>query len=147
MTHKQIVQKAKNWLTGTKRYTIAIAELTTIESETPDVIGFRSIGGVSILLECKVSRSDFLHDKKKPHRNYGVGMGNERYFYTPTGLLNVDELPEGWGLLENDGRCTTIVKKAEWREADKSAEVAFLTSIIRRLQLSTCVYVVADESV
>lgn len=147
MTHKQIVQKAKNWLVGTKGYTIAVAELTTVESETPDVIGFKSIGGISILLECKVSRSDFMHDCKKPHRNYGIGMGNERYFYTPCDLLSVDELPAGWGLLETDGRCTTMIKKAEWRESDKSAEVTFLTSIIRRLQLATCVYVIADESV
>lgn len=142
MTHKQLVQKAKNYLGGTGGCTIAIAELVTAQREIPDVIGFRNFNGHSILLECKVSREDFLRDKEKIFRQFEEdGMGNERYYYTPKGLLNADEIPEGWGLLETDGRCTKNIKKADFKQANKQSEVAFLTSVIRRLQLSTCVYV------
>jgi len=45
---------------------VAFKELKTAGIEIPDVIGFGS--GFSIVIECKVSRADFLQDKKKPHR-------------------------------------------------------------------------------
>lgn len=31
-------------------------------------------------------------------------MGDWRFMLTPKGLIKVEELPEGWGLLETDGR-------------------------------------------
>jgi hypothetical protein len=146
MTHKQLVQKAKNYLLGTGGCTIAIAELTTTSiSEIPDVIGFTKFEGKSILLECKVTREDFLQDKKKSFRQYEEdGLGDERYFYVPKGLLFPDEIPDGWGLLAFDGYRTHKLKKAEHKESNKTNEVSFLCSVIRRLQLSTCVYVVPD---
>lgn len=69
--------------------------------EIPDAIGFRRKGSFddgSVVVEVKVSRSDFLADAKKPHRQDG-GLGNWRYFMCPEGLIGADELPEGWGLL------------------------------------------------
>ncbi len=72
-------------------------------------------------------------------------MGDLRYYYIPLNLLKPEELPEGWGLLEWDGHFTRKRKEAVYKEADKKAEVAFLTSVIRRLQLSTCVYVAAES--
>ncbi|WP_339885642.1 adenylosuccinate synthase [Vreelandella maris] len=70
--------------------------------EVPDAIGFRQSGYApsdgSIVVEVKVSRSDFLADKKKPHRIEG-GLGNWRYFMCPEEMIEPDELPEGWGLL------------------------------------------------
>lgn len=152
MTHKQLVTKAKNWLIGTRNCTIVATEFTTAQGEIPDAIGFYGINGYSILCEVKVSRSDFLNDKKKIFRNgEDTGMGDERYYYVPKGLIAVEELPEGWGLLEfvpsasgTTGR-TYITKEAPQRAADKKTEVGFLTSFIRRLQLSTCVYVVSES--
>jgi len=153
LTHKQLVQRAKNWLIGTRGCTIVTTEFTTSQEEIPDALGFYGMNGYSILCEVKISRSDFLNDKKKIFRNgEDTGMGNERYYYTPKGLIEVEELPEGWGLLEfvpsasgSTGR-TYIKKEAPQRNANKQTEVGFLTSFIRRLQLSTCVYVIADES-
>lgn len=78
-----------------------MAELSTANTETPDVIGWHGNGG-SILIECKVSRSDFLADKNKVfRRDEDLGMGDVRYFAAPIGLLCADEMPAGWGLVGN----------------------------------------------
>lgn len=70
--------------------------------ECPDVIGWRD--GHSILIECKVSRSDFLADKKKKFRaEPAIGMGDARLFLAPPGVIRTDDLPDGWGLLIAEG--------------------------------------------
>lgn len=74
--------------------------------EVPDAIGFRAAGGHddgSIVVECKTSRSDFLADRAKPHRQSG-GMGNWRYFMAPEGTIKPEEVPQGWGLLTVNSR-------------------------------------------
>lgn len=152
MGHKELVEKAAKWLRTTNRNiqfrcSIVIAELRTANSEVPDVIGFRH--GGSVLIECKASRSDFLSDKKKYHRREpNKGMGDRRYFFAPKGLISVDELPEGWGLLE----CTSVkssvrvTKEAErFRDTDKRGEIIMLTSVIRRLEIATAVFVQREE--
>jgi hypothetical protein len=97
MTHAELVARASRWLTG-MGCPIVFAELVTLASEQPDAIGWRATGGTSYLIECKSSRSDFLADRKKPHRQ-ADGMGDFRYFMCTPGLIRVDELPAGWGLL------------------------------------------------
>ncbi|AFX93587.1 hypothetical protein G646_gp119 [Serratia phage phiMAM1] len=68
-------------------------------SESPDAIGFR-IMGVSILIEVKVSRADFMSDKNKPHRkDPTTGMGTYRFYACPEGVIKPEDLPPGWGLL------------------------------------------------
>lgn len=72
--------------------------------ENPDVFGIRhGLNGYDIgtvLLEAKTSRSDFLADKKKPHRlNPAMGVGKWRYFICPKDLIKPEELPEKWGLI------------------------------------------------
>ncbi|MDO8416550.1 MAG: adenylosuccinate synthase [Agitococcus sp.] len=71
--------------------------------ETPDAIGFRAgvSNEASVLIEVKTSRSDFLADRKKPHRKVPEsGMGKYRYYMAPEGLLQAAELPPQWGLIE-----------------------------------------------
>lgn len=53
----------------------------------------------SFMIETKISRSDFLADFKKAHRQEGGLIGNYRYYACPEGLISVDELPEKWGLI------------------------------------------------
>ena len=54
-----------------------------------------------MLVECKVSRGDFLADREKPCRKKPEkGVGSERFYLTPPALLKIGELPAGWGLLE-----------------------------------------------
>ncbi len=85
-------------------------------NENADVIGFRhshpSKG--SVLIEVKVSRSDFLADKKKRHRiDLETGMGKWRYFLCPENLITVKDMEEypKWGLLYSypNGRIKVIV--------------------------------------
>jgi hypothetical protein len=84
---------------------IAFTETRTgyLAGESPDAIGFRvstrRYGGGSIVVECKVSRADFLHDSKKPHRAEGSGMGRFRYYLCPEGMIEQTEVPSGWGLV------------------------------------------------
>jgi hypothetical protein len=66
----------------------------------PDAIGWKRAHH-SVLVECKVSRADFLADRAKPFRlKPQQGVGCERFYFTPPALVKVEELPPGWGLLE-----------------------------------------------
>ncbi|MEH6483081.1 MAG: adenylosuccinate synthase [Pseudomonas sp.] len=111
MTHNDLCMIAVKWLkrtngAGGPGCHVAVSECRSGWSgEIPDAIGFRAAGhnDGSTVVECKTSRSDFLADKKKPHRLDG-GLGNWRYFMAPTGLISPDELPRGWGLLEVNSR-------------------------------------------
>lgn len=109
--------------------------------EQPDSIGFRN--GVSCLIECKISRSDFLADRKKKFRmDSSIGMGDWRFFMVPKGLITVQELPEGWGLLETDGK--RVYKtlgwppNSQWYSAkpfvgNKEVECQYLYGALRRM--------------
>lgn len=116
----------------------------TTTGEQPDCLAFRS--GVSLLIECKTSRSDFLADRKKNFRkDPSLGMGSWRFMLTPKGLLKIEELPEKWGLLEITpaGR---IMKTHGWPtntswisnkpfEANLVAENMYMYSALRRMEI------------
>jgi len=113
MTHSELCKMAVSWLKrassrGGHGCKVAIDECRTgWDGEVPDALGFTATGNPlvdgTVLVECKVSRADFLIDRKKPHR-IGGGVGNWRYFMAPEGLIRLDELPEKWGLVEVNGR-------------------------------------------
>ncbi len=70
----------------------------------PDAIGWKKACH-SVLVECKVSRADFLADREKPFRQkLETGVGCERFYLAAKGLIRIAELPPGWGLLEVSGR-------------------------------------------
>ena len=142
MNHKELVKRAVGWLKNNQGCTIVINELKSSHvTECPDAIGFK--GGTSILVECKCSRSDFHRDSKKVFRGeFGCGMGNTKYYIAPVRMIAVNELPPMWGLLEVYGSQVRIKHRAEFLdEANKAGEVALLTSVIRRLEISTAVFV------
>lgn len=140
MTHKQAVRRMARWLRNSMGYSVVVAELATSAMETPDVLGFHS--SRSMLIEVKVSRADFLADGEKSfRRRMEQGMGDERYFAAPKGMLNPEEMPDKWGLIEIDERCVRVVKEAEQQESNKRNEVIFLVSAIRRLEIATAVFV------
>ena len=97
MTHKELVKVAANW--AEQRHKIVVTERGAI-NELPDVFGFDY--GYTTLIECKVSRSDFLRDKNKLTRRYDGEFcsGNYRIYCVPSGLFKEDDIPETWGLLE-----------------------------------------------
>jgi hypothetical protein len=146
MTHKQMVKRMANWMKYNQCACVVISELHTMGgTEQPDVIGWKSCGS-SVLVECKTSRADFFADDKKWFRREStLGMGGLRFVAVPKGLVKKEEVPENWGLLEVDDRCVRVTVKAQLQECSKWAECKLLVSSIRRLQLSTAVYVVQDE--
>lgn len=109
LTHAELVKIAGRWLRNTAGCSVVLEELcaATGNGENPDAIGWYT--GRTTLIECKVSRSDFLADRKKPFRaNPERGLGLYRYFMAPKGLIKVDELPARWGLLEVNGSRVSV---------------------------------------
>ena len=153
MTHKQLVDSAAKWLRNSKRCPVVIRELVTYAGEIPDVIGF-FVGGHSILIECKASKADFLHDREKIYRYCREqGMGDERYFVAPQNLLSPDEIPDAWGFIEayenpiHPNRISLRIVKdsSTFTSSNKHSEITMLVSAIRRLELSTAVFVRQED--
>src|SRR5213075_3174179 len=103
MTHEKLVSRAVAWL---RRYRcgVVLSEQSCASGETPDAIGWKRACH-SVVVECKISRPDFLVDRDKPFRQKPEkGMGCERFYLAPAGLISAHELPPGWGLLELRGK-------------------------------------------
>jgi hypothetical protein len=99
MTHAQLVERAVRWLRS-YRCGVVLSEQACVSGEMPDAIGWKRANH-SVLVECKVTRADFLADRAKPFRQKAEqGVGSERFYLTPPSLLKADGLPVGWGLLE-----------------------------------------------
>jgi hypothetical protein len=99
MTHAQMVERAVRWLRS-YRCGVVLSEQACVSGEMPDAIGWKQACH-SVLVECKISRADFLADREKPFRQKPErGVGSERFYLTPTALIKIEELPTGWGLLE-----------------------------------------------
>jgi hypothetical protein len=100
MTHQALVELAVRWLRHGYHCGIILSEQACCTGEVPDVIGWKGKCR-SVMIECKVARSDFLADRGKPWRVKQEGaLGCERYYMAPAGLIGAAELPPGWGLLE-----------------------------------------------
>jgi hypothetical protein len=103
VTHAKLVSIAVQWL---RRYRcgVVLSEQACVSGEMPDAIGWKKACH-SVLVESKVSRGDFLADRDKSFRREPEsGVGCERYYLAPRGLIRPQELPAGWGLLELSGR-------------------------------------------
>lgn len=99
MTHAQLVDRAVRWLRS-YRCGVILSEQACVSGEMPDAIGWKQACH-SVLVECKVTRADFVADRAKPFRQRPEkGVGSERFYFTPAALIKKDELPPGWGLLE-----------------------------------------------
>ncbi|MGC2449375.1 MAG: hypothetical protein WA477_17125 [Candidatus Sulfotelmatobacter sp.] len=99
MTHVQLVEKAVRWLRS-YRCGVVLSEQACASGEMPDAIGWKKASH-SVMVECKVTRSDFLVDREKPWRQKPErGVGSERFYLILPGLIKTEELPAGWGLLE-----------------------------------------------
>jgi len=80
----------------------------------PDAIGWKKACH-SVMVECKVTRADFLVDREKPWRQKPErGVGSERFYLTLPGLIRVEELATEWGLLElRRGRVEMVRESAK----------------------------------
>jgi hypothetical protein len=93
--------------------------------------GYRAIG-----FEIKVSRGDFLRELQRPEkRRHLEEVCAECWFVAPAGLLKVEEIPEGWGLLEvlNGAEEEKLRAKLQARHRDpKPWSMPFMAAIVRR---------------
>jgi hypothetical protein len=137
MTHAQLVEKAVRWLRS-YRCGVVLSEQACVSGEMPDAIGWKRANH-SVLVECKVSRGDFLADRDKPFRLAPEqGVGSERFYLAPAGLIKVEELPVGWGLLEiHRGRTETVHSSAKnlRSAAGLRYEMNLLLASLRRVEV------------
>lgn len=137
MTHATLVEEAVAWL---RRYRcgIVLSEQGCASGEMADAIGWKG-KCTSVVIECKASRSDFLSDAGKPWRtNPEIALGCERYYLAPKGLIRVEELPAGWGLLEIHSRKVAVVKKSKKNLRQPEGfmnEMNLLLASIRRVEV------------
>ena len=137
MTHAKLVAMAVRWL-RLYRCGVVLSEQACVSGEMPDAIGWKKACH-SVLVESKVSRSDFLADRDKPFRQKPeMGVGCERYYLAPRGLIRSDELPAGWGLLEVSGREIEKVKASAKNlrsAAGFQNEMNLLLASLRRVEV------------
>ena len=113
ITHNDLVARAARWLTNTRKCQPVYTEQNIwAVSESPDAIGWTAHG--SVLVECKVSMSDFYRDSAKLFRKHpDLGVGLKRYYMTPPGLISKLQLPKHWGLLECHPKIVKVVVVAQ----------------------------------
>ena len=137
MTHAALVRIAVQWLRS-YRCGVVLSEQACANGEMPDAIGWKRANH-SVLVECKVSRADFLADRAKPFRQRAeLGVGNERFYLTPANLLEPSELPAGWGLLQYRNRKVTTVlgsKKNLRSQQGFLSEMNLLLASLRRVEI------------
>lgn len=145
LAHADLVLRAARWLRNTRGCSVVFTEFACSGGEIPDAIGWQYQH--SILVECKTSRSDFMADKNKPWRRMPeLGMGLERYFMVPEGIITPTDLcgldarlqfaRSKWGLLWVCKNQVRVMKKAEgFGVRDRIREVGFLVSMLRRAGL------------
>ena len=140
MTHPGLVDLAVKWLRSHYRCGIILSEQACCSGEIPDVIGWKGRCR-SVVVECKVSRADFLADRAKPWRqNPGAALGCERFYMAPAGMISVAELPDGWGLLEVRGRKVEVTVACSKRRSLRSGEgflneMNLLLASLRRVEV------------
>jgi hypothetical protein len=109
--HAQLVVRAADWLRCRYGCGIVLSEQYCATGEVPDVIGWKA-SCQSVLVECKVSRGDFLADAGKPFRLHPEdALGGRRLYCAPAGMIAREELPKHWGLLECKGREVELAVK------------------------------------
>lgn len=139
--HYELACKAATWIRQRKNaepwktpYNISAVELVCMGAENPDV--YATNGCDSVVIEVKVSHSDFMADKKKFARNKdneNYAMGTFRYYLCPEGVISQDELPEQWGLLYYvNGKIKKIVQAPEQKNVERIWDIMVLWSIMRR---------------
>lgn len=83
-------------------------------------------------VEIKTQRSDWRREMKNPAKAEAVSRYCDLWWIHATpGVVKPEELPEGWGLREYDGRVWRVVVKATMREPEPITR-EFLASLLRR---------------
>jgi hypothetical protein len=137
MTHDDLVKRGVNWLRNNQvsemRFPIVLPEYKCYANSIPDVIGLNH--HITAVIECKVSKADYLADYHKGHRHHLFQLGSYRYYLCPAGLIEPSEVNGGWGLLYCHQYKITIKKESERFpiEQTRPQEYQVMYSLIRRL--------------
>jgi hypothetical protein len=137
--HSLLVAKAVQWLRSYYKCGVILSEQYCATGEVPDVIGWKGFCR-SVLVECKVSRADFVADAAKSFRQHPEeGMGCERFYLAPAGVVRREDLPKHWGLLELRAREIHLVAKPGRIDLRSPAalmkEMNLLLASLRRVEL------------
>ena len=160
MSHDDLVERAVRWLKNSRRCPVVLSEVSAFaptgsngKIEMADAIGWSpswvsvtagerphgwrntELSVCSVLVECKVSRTDWYADRSKVFRKQPeLGMGQERWFLTPRGLIDPSrqKLLPGWGLLEVRGRIVKRVVEPTPQPCCLDAERSLLLAAVRR---------------
>lgn len=137
--HAFLVSRACEWLRTQYRCGIILSEQYCATGEVPDAIGWKGKCR-SVVIECKVSRADFLVDKQKPFRaKPEEGLGCERFYLAPAGTIKPEELPSGWGLLGYANRRIQMAckpsRKSLRTEVGLMKEMNLLLASLRRVEV------------
>lgn len=154
MTHDELVDRGEVWLNKSIGCNITFNDRfrpNISTREQPDVLGIKS--GKTILIECKANRKDFLKDKTKKVRvNTDLGIGDYRYYLCPPNIILPDDITNGFGLLYCYPKLIRLINGPNKKDiinndgaftSNKCAEVEYLTSALRRIQLRdhfSCIY-------
>lgn len=146
--HYDLCVRGAKWLRSRKnvehcegRWKYVAVEMCVCACENPDIWAFN--GWSTIVVEVKVSRSDYLNDAKKPWHQPGMEeclAGNYRYYLTPKGLLTKEDLPEGVGLLEWDGKKIGRTIAAKRHSVSNHADMLIMASLLRREEFKEGIY-------
>ena len=137
--HAQLVEYAVEWLRTRYRCGVILSEQYCATGEVPDAIGWKKQCH-SVVIECKATRADFVADRDKSFRQKPEeGLGCERFYLAPAGLIKVHELPVGWGLLEISNRRVEVVRKPQRRSMRSDIglmkEMNLLLASLKRVEL------------
>lgn len=136
LSHSDLCAVAARWAMSWRRPKLVAVE-PAFYGERPDIFTADETGHTSVF-EVKVSRSDWLSDRKKKWRRPGCGLGYWRAFIAPAGLIDVDEVPDNWGLIEHRcsmdrGHWLTVVREPQPNpERNHEQEIAALIWLARR---------------
>lgn len=137
LDHAALCWRAARWLRHHHGCQVVAVEPRSLRTrEQPDTIGWRGTGW-SVLVEVKTSRSDFKRDAEKRFRHPDsrvAGMGQERWYLTPPGLVQPGEVPAGWGLVEARGRVLRVVvpvPRSAWDPQRHQQEIPLLMSMLQ----------------
>jgi len=143
MTHAELIEVGRRFLRelyenamthGHGRCSVIAVEQRAMTDEIPDLLGW--CAEKSVLVECKVSRSDFFADQKKRWRSKSAGVGRTRWYMVPSGLIYSADLPEGYGLVWAIGpKAWQVIERPTPREDfDLAAERYILLALARKIK-------------
>ncbi len=130
MNHDDLVARAARWLKGTQKCLWVLTESMAgfVYDESADAIGWDRYG-LSHLIECKTSQSDFARDKHKEFRAMpSMGMGSFRYYLIPSELKSyvLERLPGRWGLLVVHQSRIYVERKPEMQPRNTDVEISLV---------------------